>query len=198
MIGHGVLAAIVDRAEQFDNLIGLDVARLPMTAERVGDLVEALLSIFPRWLPRILERLHISLEEVAYAAEPGVAGDLDAAPLLDDVGVVALEDFACLGERYRWVRADLFPAPFAISPLLGHPVGGHARWHGLQHQYEPASAAALAISEGLLRAVQLDPLYGLPDRRIGKTCHPSHHPCQTGRGNGDAGVGYWGGRPSHP
>src|ERR1051325_4501901 len=104
-----------------------------MAAERVGDLVEALLRVFPRWFPHILERLHISLEEVAHAAGPGVSGDLDATSLLEDASVVTLKPFACLGERHGWVGAELLLAPFAVTPLLCHPVGGHARRQGLQH-----------------------------------------------------------------
>ena len=71
----------------------------------------------------------VCLKEVSDRAGSRVVGDLDAATLLDHVGVVAFEHFTRLSERHRWVVAELGFRAFPVSPLLRHPLRGHARWH---------------------------------------------------------------------
>src|SRR3546814_20607923 len=75
---------------------------------------------------RILERREISFEQIGHRDRAGVGSDLDASPLLDHVGKVALEYLARLGKRHGRVSAELFLSSLSISPLLRHPIGRHA------------------------------------------------------------------------
>ncbi len=68
---------------------------------------------------------------VGYGAGACVAGDLDAATLLDHVGEIAGENFARLAERHRRIRAELLLEALLISPLLRHPVRCDASGHRL-------------------------------------------------------------------
>src|SRR5262245_37558364 len=47
VIGHRATAPLVDRADDLDDLVGLDVARQPISAKRVRDLIQALLRLLP-------------------------------------------------------------------------------------------------------------------------------------------------------
>jgi len=106
---------------------------------------------FFRFLPgRFFRRLQVSdvgLEEIGYCARACVAGDLDAATLLDLVGEVAGKNFARLAERHRRIRAELLLEAPLISPLLRHPVGCDASGHGLHDQDKTPGAMPLAIDQ---------------------------------------------------
>src|SRR5262249_57954237 len=47
VVGHRLLAALVYRADHFNDFFGLDFARGPVPAECVGDLIETLLRFLP-------------------------------------------------------------------------------------------------------------------------------------------------------
>src|SRR3546814_13086147 len=85
-------------------------------------LVQALFRLFPGRFVRSLERRDISFEQIGHRARAGVGSDLDASPLLDHVGKVALEYLARLGKRHGRVSAELFLSSLSISPLLRHPI----------------------------------------------------------------------------
>ncbi len=131
MVGHRLCAALVDRADQLDDFLGLDLAGEAVAPERVGDLVEALFRFLPGRLAGFLERRDITLEQIGDRAGAGIGGYLDASALLDDVGKVALVDLAGLRERHRRIGTDLLLCAFAVAPLLRHPVGGDTLRHGL-------------------------------------------------------------------
>src|SRR3546814_2033938 len=94
---------------------------------------------------RILERREISFEQIGHRDRAGVGSDLDASPLLDHVGKVALEYLARLGKRHGRVSAELFLSSLSISPLLRHPIGRHAFRHRIEDEDKTACAAPFAI-----------------------------------------------------
>src|SRR3546814_18362004 len=94
---------------------------------------------------RILERREISFEQIGHRDRAGVGSDLDASPLLDHVGKVALEYLARLGKRHGRVSAELFLSSLSISPLLRHPIGRHAFRHRLEDADTTACAAPFAL-----------------------------------------------------
>ena len=62
VVGHCLLAALIYRADHFNDFFGLDFARGPVAAECVGDLIEALLRFLPGAFLRVLEVLNIGFE----------------------------------------------------------------------------------------------------------------------------------------
>lgn len=98
----------------------------------------------------------------------GIARDLDAAILLDNIGKIALEDLPCLGEGHRWRGAELFLGPFSITPLLCHPSGSDPLRHWLENEDQAASPATFAIGQVPLLATALHALQRLPDGCIGR------------------------------
>ena len=131
MVGHRLGATLIDRPDQLDDFLGLDLAGEAVTPERIGDLVEALFGFLPGRLPSALERRDVAFEQIGDRARAGVGRDLDTAALLDHVREVALVDLTSLGERHRGVGTYLLLSAFAVAPLLRHPVGGDALGHGL-------------------------------------------------------------------
>jgi len=57
VVGHRLLAALVDRSDHLDDLLGLDLASRPVAAQGVGDLVKPLLRLLPGWLTSSLRYL---------------------------------------------------------------------------------------------------------------------------------------------
>jgi len=78
MVGHRLGAALIDRANQLNEFLGLDLAGEAIAPERVGDLVKALFSFLPGRLVRVLERRDITLKQIRDGAGAGIDGDLDA------------------------------------------------------------------------------------------------------------------------
>src|SRR3546814_2827887 len=89
-----------DVCSSYLDFLGLDLAGETVAPERVGNLVQALFRLFPGRFVRSLERRDISFEQIGQRARAGVGSDLDASPLLDHVGKVALEYLARLRKRH--------------------------------------------------------------------------------------------------
>ena len=64
VVGHRLLAALVDRSDHLDDLLGLDLASRPVAAQGVGDLVKALLCLLPGWLILVLEVFNVGLKQI--------------------------------------------------------------------------------------------------------------------------------------
>ena len=47
MVGHRLGTALIDRSDQLDDFLGLDLARQAIAPKGVGDLVQALLRLLP-------------------------------------------------------------------------------------------------------------------------------------------------------
>src|SRR3546814_313884 len=139
-----------DVCSSYLDFLGLDLAGETGSPERFGNLVQYLFRLFPGRVVRSLERRDISFEQIGHRARAGVGSDLDASPLLDHVGKVALEYLARLGKRHGRVSAELFLSSLSISPLLRHPIGRHAFRHRLEDEDKTACAAPFAIREVFL------------------------------------------------
>jgi hypothetical protein len=122
---------LIDRTNHTQNVIGENLAGQAIAPQRIGDLVQSLLGFPPGSLTRILQMRDIALEQIRHCTRPRVAGDLNAAPALDDVGVVPLEHLAGVGQGHRRIVADLGLGPLPVAPLLSHPLRGHPRRHRL-------------------------------------------------------------------
>eukprot|EP01137_Pigoraptor_chileana_P001869 Opistho-2@40037 len=171
MVRHRLGAALIDRKDQLDDFLGLDITSEAIAPQRVSDLVEAFFGFFPGRLPGVLERRDIALEQIGDRARAGIRRNFDAASLLDHVREVALVDLARLGERHGGIGADLFLGPFAVTPLLRHPVGGDTFGHRLENKDETAGAAPFAVGEIFLLLTRLDPLQRMSNSRIGQAWH---------------------------
>src|SRR3981081_474774 len=98
---------------------------------------------------------NVAIEKIGDCTGPGISCDLDTAPVRNELRIVTVEDFPCLGERHHRVRSELGLDPAAIAPLLSHPHGCNAGRHRLEDENQTARAAALSIDERLLLACTL-------------------------------------------
>src|SRR3546814_3057591 len=162
-----------DVCSSYLDFLGLDLAGETVAPERVGNLVQALFRLFPGRFLRSLERRDISSEQIGHRARAGVGSDLDASPLLDHVGKVALEYLARLGKRHGRVSAELFLSSLSISPLLRHPIGRHAFRHRLEDEDKTACAAPFAIREVFLLLTRFNALQRMSNRGVGQAWHTS-------------------------
>src|SRR3546814_9318082 len=104
-----------DVCSSYLDFLGLDLAGETVAPERVGNLVQALFRLFPGRFVRSLERRDISFEQIGHRARAGVGSDLDASPLLDHVGKVALEYRR--SEEHTSELQSLMRIPYAVSCL---------------------------------------------------------------------------------
>src|SRR3546814_17386326 len=118
VVGHGLLAPFVDRADGIDDLVGFDVSGWTGAAQRGGDVAQRLLHLLRRWFPGAPQAADVALEEIGDGSGSGITYDLDAEAGLDHPGVVAGADLQVLAKRHRRQGADLLPPSHYIEPLL--------------------------------------------------------------------------------
>src|SRR3546814_19181181 len=117
VVGHGLLAPFVDRADGIDDLVGFDVSGWTGAAQRGGAVAQRLLHLLPRWFPGAPQAADVALEEIGDGSGSGLTCDLDAAAGLAHPGVVAREDITPLASRNRRLGAALSP-PAQSKPQI--------------------------------------------------------------------------------
>src|SRR5665213_604693 len=184
VVGHGPFAALENGTQDPDHIVCGDISCNTILAKNVADFFEASLNVSRRGLVLGFEMLNVSCEKIGHGAQPAIAGAFDAGSFANDIGEVALEDFAHFSKAHSRIRTDLRSGAPTVTPLLRHPIGRNAGRHRLDDEGEPAGAAAFAIGQGDMLGELSCSLDRLANCAVGEARHA--------RVLGSIGGCYWG------